>query len=134
MSFCTTRRVEFSHCDPAGIVFYPRYFEMLNSVVEELFSRHVGKDFAQMHLVEGYGVPTVHLDVDFMRPGRLGDELNFELTVQRVGRSSADLRVSAAIDGAERLVIKQTIVWMELSAGKSAPWPTDVAAKLKELI
>jgi 4-hydroxybenzoyl-CoA thioesterase len=26
--------VRFAHCDPAGIVFYARYFEMINGVVE----------------------------------------------------------------------------------------------------
>ena len=33
MAFIAQRKVRFQHCDPAGIVFYPRYFEMLNSVV-----------------------------------------------------------------------------------------------------
>ena len=33
MTFTTQRKVRFQHCDPAGIVFYPRYFEMINSVV-----------------------------------------------------------------------------------------------------
>ena len=33
--------IEFNHCDPAGIVFYPRYFEMTNSVVENFFADEV---------------------------------------------------------------------------------------------
>ena len=32
--FERNKRVRFAHCDPAGIVFYPRYFEMLNELVE----------------------------------------------------------------------------------------------------
>ena len=40
-------QIEFNHCDPAGIVFYPRYFEMTNSVVENFFADVVGRSFAQ---------------------------------------------------------------------------------------
>ena len=29
--------VQFAHCDPAGIVFYARYFEIINEVVEDWF-------------------------------------------------------------------------------------------------
>ncbi|MFD1807906.1 hypothetical protein ACFSHQ_06310 [Gemmobacter lanyuensis] len=32
-------QIEFNHCDPAGIVFYPRYFEMTNSVIENFLPR-----------------------------------------------------------------------------------------------
>ncbi|CPO21707.1 4-hydroxybenzoyl CoA thioesterase [Bordetella pertussis] len=33
--FVSEVEVRFRHCDPAGIVFYPRYFEMINDFVEE---------------------------------------------------------------------------------------------------
>ena len=35
MAFVFPQKVRFQHCDPAGIVFYPRYFEMLNTTIEE---------------------------------------------------------------------------------------------------
>ena len=35
--FSFSQDIGFRHCDPAGIVFYPRYFEMMNDAVE-LFS------------------------------------------------------------------------------------------------
>ena len=34
--FTAEMTVAFRHCDPAGIVFYPRYFEMINDFVEAL--------------------------------------------------------------------------------------------------
>ena len=42
MTYTRHIRIEFNHCDPAGIVFYPRYFEMTNSVVENFFADVVG--------------------------------------------------------------------------------------------
>ena len=38
MHFTYKQKVLFKHCDPAGIVFYPRFFEMINDAVEALFS------------------------------------------------------------------------------------------------
>ena len=37
--FSHEQRVRFGHCDPAGIVFYPRYFEMINLTGRGLGSR-----------------------------------------------------------------------------------------------
>ena len=33
----STVLVRFADCDPAGIVFYPRYMEMFNALVEDWF-------------------------------------------------------------------------------------------------
>lgn len=41
-------QIEFNHCDPAGIVFYPRYFEMVNSVIENFFA-DVGRALIRCH-------------------------------------------------------------------------------------
>ncbi|MCV2865872.1 hypothetical protein [Defluviimonas sp. WL0075] len=57
-------RVEFNHCDPAGIVFYPRYFEMTNSVCERFFREVAGHSCAAM-MVAGEGVPTERMEADF---------------------------------------------------------------------
>ena len=38
MSFQISTKVRFGDVDPAGIVFYPRYFEMLNAAVEDWFT------------------------------------------------------------------------------------------------
>lgn len=34
MEFSYRQKVLFMHYDPAGIVFFPRYFEMMNDCVE----------------------------------------------------------------------------------------------------
>ena len=60
-------RIEFNHCDPAGIVFYPRYFEMTNSTVETFFREVAGHSYAAM-MESGEGVPTARLEVNFHAP------------------------------------------------------------------
>ena len=35
-AFTRTVPIRFSHCDPAGIVYFPHYFDMFNGLVEEV--------------------------------------------------------------------------------------------------
>ncbi len=61
-------RIEFNHCDPAGIVFFPRYFEMLNSQVENFFRDVLDYPFEKMMFGDGHAVPTVHFEIAFAIP------------------------------------------------------------------
>ncbi|MDN3559210.1 acyl-CoA thioesterase [Vreelandella neptunia] len=122
MAFTTQRKVRFQHCDPAGIVFYPRYFEMINSVVEDWFEEIVQSDFNQLHVESGTGVPTAAIDTQFHAPSRLGERLTFELAVQTVGRSSLTLQITAYCGEQKRLTINSTLVYVDLNSGKPMPW------------
>ncbi|WP_414901681.1 acyl-CoA thioesterase [Sphingomonas flavalba] len=130
MSFVARRAVRFAHVDAAGIVFYPRYFEMLNATVEDFFAGHVGVDFATLHLKRGLAIPTVKLDVDFVAPSRLGETLAFHLTVERVGDSSLHLTVEVRCGDTVRLRAAVVIVSMAMATGRSQPWPDDIRAAL----
>ena len=63
MAFQKLVKVRFQHCDPAGIVFYPRYFEMVNAVVEDWFEE-MGEPFATLRTESALVVPTVQLGSD----------------------------------------------------------------------
>lgn len=129
MSYRRRIGIEFNHCDPAGIVFYPRYFEMTNSVVENFFADDLGHSFRRM-MDEGNGVPTARLEVDFRAPSRLGEVLEFTLDVLRVGGSSVGLRQVARCGGAVRMEAGITLVWVD-AAGRPARWPDDIRAGLE---
>lgn len=113
--------IEFNHCDPAGIVFYPRYFEMTNSVVENFYREIIGFPFARM-MAEGRGIPTARIEIDFRAPSRLGEVLRFTLAVTRLGRASVTFRIAADCAGATRLSGLFTLVWVD-AGGRPDPWP-----------
>lgn len=121
-------RVEFNHCDPAGIVFYPRYFEMTNSVCENFFREVVGYSYHAM-MDDGIGVPTARVETDFRAPSRLGDVLDWDLGVARLGGSSATFRLRARCGGEERLEARITLVWLS-PEGRPARWPERIRAAL----
>ena len=120
--------IEFNHCDPAGIVFYPRYFEMTNHICENFFREVVGVPFAAM-MAQKAGVPTVRIEVDFRNPSRLGDVLDVTLQIKKIGRSSLVVEIAATCLGEHRLTVALTLCWM--SGMAAAPWPDAMRAKLQ---
>jgi 4-hydroxybenzoyl-CoA thioesterase len=123
MAFTTTHVVRFQHCDPAEIVFYPRYYEMLNATIEEWFEARLALSFAEIHGAMGRGVPTVAQKARYHRPSRLGDRLDFTLTPVRLGGSSVTLSVEATCRGEPRASFTTTLVWFAKSDGRPRPWP-----------
>lgn len=129
MSYVRTISVEFNHCDPAGIVFYPRYFEMINSTIENFFLEVVEYSFRRM-MIEGFGVPAVRIETEFRAPSRLGDRLDFALEVLKQGNSSVSFAISARCMGELRLEAQMTLVWVGTN-GRAASWPAAIRQALK---
>lgn len=131
MIFTYREEVSFKHVDPAGIIFYPRYMEMVNSTIEAFFKDYVEYSFTQMIVNDGKGVPTVKLEVDFSAPSVMEDMLVFDLSIIHIGRSSADLMISCHCGGEERMSVRITIVFMDRKSRKSEAWPADIKQKLE---
>lgn len=129
MLYHRTIPVEFNHCDPAGIVFYPRYFEMTNSVVENFFGAQLGYGFAQM-MAQARGVPTARLEAQFVAPSRLGDILDFSLEIKRIGETSVSFTLTCTSRGDLRMTVDLTLVWVAVG-GRPAPWPEAIRASMQ---
>jgi len=124
---CTVR---FSHCDPAGIVFFPQYFVLLNGVVEDWFTHALGIDYAHLIGHQRIGLPTVSLQCDFLAPSRMGEQIEFKLRVGRIGRRSLTVEVECVgIDGI-RLRLRQVLVTTSLIDHRAINIPADVLAAI----
>jgi 4-hydroxybenzoyl-CoA thioesterase len=84
--FIKTEKIRFKHVDYAGIVFYPRFLEMLNDLVEDWFEEVLEQPFSKMHQTNG--IPTVDLKVQFKNAARLGQVLQKKLWVKNIGFAS----------------------------------------------
>lgn len=87
MKFTKQEEVRFKHVDFAGIVFYPRFLEMLNDLVEDWFAEALDRPFSKIH-EEQEGIPTVDLKVQFKKAARIGDVLRKSLWVVKLGGAS----------------------------------------------
>lgn len=84
--FTKQEKIKFKHIDYAGIVFYPRFLEMLNDLVEDWFEEALDRPFSKMH--ETNGIPTVDLKIQFKNAARLGEVLTKKLWVKDLGFAS----------------------------------------------
>jgi 4-hydroxybenzoyl-CoA thioesterase len=121
MIFRCQKLIRFAHCDPAGIVFYPRYIELCAEAVEDWFSKGLGTSFWDLHKDQRLGIPTVHLEVNFATPSRHGDRLDFLLSVARIGNSSMTLDVIVECEGQRRFRERLTVVMVSMDTMKSVP-------------
>ncbi len=130
MIFEMKQKVLFKHCDPAGIVFYPRYFEMMNDCVEAFFDEALQVPFETLHK-SGNGSPTAQIETRFARPSYHGDHLVLRLCLSRVGPRSATYRMKALCADETRFDTTATLVHVD-SNGKSTPWPDDMRSRMQE--
>jgi 4-hydroxybenzoyl-CoA thioesterase len=132
-----TVRIEWGDCDPAGIVFYPRYFAMFDHSTTSLITAATGLskyDLIQIYDFAGY--PMVDTRARFMIPCRFGEDVTIESTFAKIGRSSFDIEHRVFKKGELCLEGFETRVWVgrdpaDATKIKSKPIPEDLVAKFR---
>ncbi len=126
----------FGDCDPAGIVYFPRFFDWFHQAMEAWFGDAL--DLPYHELLKAYGLPAVHTEADYSVPVRFGECVDVELRVGRIGTSSIvlDYRVVAPHTRALHATGSTTCVLMGMVPGspehmKAVPFPTDLRDRLE---
>lgn len=113
--------VRFGDCDPAGIVYFPRFFAMFHDSMESWFSAGLGIAYASVVTGRKLGFPAVHTESDFRRPCALGDSIAVELRVTALGRSSIVLGYTVRGSAGDlRLTGATTCVVMDLDPASTS--------------
>ena len=128
--------IEWGHCDPAGIVFNPRFQEYFDWSCVALLQAATGLTKTQMRDLYNFkGIPIVSVQAKFISSITYDDEVAIFSAVVGVKRSSMDFRHCLTSRGQVSVECSQTRVWCvadpENSARpKSSPIPADVVSKL----
>lgn len=83
-------RVEWAHCDPAGIIFNPHYYIWMDAGTHALLQA-AGFDFigeARHHNGGFVGCPLVSSGMDFKRPLYFGDVTTLSSQIKKFGNTS----------------------------------------------
>ena len=88
--FCHRRIVRFGECDPAGVVYYPVFFNWFHEAMEAWFEEALEVPYADA--LTQFGFPAAQTEASFKRPFRLGDAVSIELRIKRFGQSSFTLQ------------------------------------------
>jgi 4-hydroxybenzoyl-CoA thioesterase len=129
-------RIVWGDCDPAGIVYYPRYFEMFDTSTTALFERALGMtkyQFLKAH--ESLGYPMVDTRARFLLPTRYGDDVVIETTITEIKRSSFAVTHRLMKDAALAVEGFETRVWVGRDPAdpdkiKAKALPPEILAKL----
>ncbi len=136
-SFINRRQltIEWGHCDPAGIVFNPRFFEMFDTSSWMLFEAVLG--VKSRELVADYGIIGIALvdaRANFLKPAKFGDTIEIASRVSEFRRSSFDVEHRLSVNGEMAVEGAETRVWAvrdKANADKvaTAAIPAEVIAK-----
>ena len=134
-AFRSRQLVRYFHCDPGGIVYFPRFFEMFNAVLEDWFAGALdcpwGTDLMGARKLS---IPTLAIRAEFLRASRLGETLDFILWPTHLGRSSIGLALIGSAEGEERLRAIWTICTASREAFRSVPIPDDLRERMQRLV
>lgn len=129
-----TIQIEWGDCDPANIVYFPRYIEYFDGCTTALF-KHLG--LAKPDIIRKYGIigiPIVDLQARFISPSKFSDEVIVESQVTGWRRSSFSVRHRLYNKRALAVECFETRVWTGLSGAKPGklegrPIPPEVIRK-----
>ena len=120
-------QVGWGDCDPAGIVFFPRFHAWMDGVSHRL-AREMGvsRDAMTAPRSDLLGFPVVTTHAEFLHPARVDDVLEIRGWVTRVGRSSLGIRLDVVRrepDGSETLLARgqETRVFIVHTTGGLKP-------------
>lgn len=129
--------IEWSHCDPAGIVFNSRFFEFFDRSAWLMFEAAL--DVPAHKLSEVYdivGIALVHAEAKFIAPAKFGDIADMESQMVAVHRSSFEVAHRMSIAGSLAVEGLERRVWAARHPDdplrmKARPVPEEVIAKFK---
>ena len=105
--FTSKKRINFYDCDPAGILFYAKLFEISHSVYEEMINSFNLKNNYWNN--EEFVAPIIKTDGAYFKPLRAGETVTINLTVTNRKEYSFELTYEW-IDKSGELVAKARTV------------------------
>ena len=132
MAFRTSVDVRFGDVDHAGIVFYPKFFVFFHEAFEQFFN-DAGFPYHLLIDERRVGFPTVHINCDYKKPLRYGDQLDLELSVSKLGVHSATFRYVGYRhrDGLHAVTAEIVTACVDMQSFQAVAIPDDLRALLQ---
>jgi 4-hydroxybenzoyl-CoA thioesterase len=119
--FTRAHRIEWGQCDPAGIVFAPRYFDMVTENTILLFeAAGLPPKRAMLDREEAAGYPAVELSARFLRPTSYGDTVTIESAAPLFGNSSFTILCRISFENRLCVEVVEKRVWTIRDASRPA--------------
>ena len=137
--FTNTRKlqIEWGHCDPAGIVFNPRFFEYFDWSTVLMFEVALGMTkYDMLRKYDAVGIPIVDSRAKFLRTRRYGEHIEIVSSITKFGRSSFDVHHRLMKDGELSVEAFEVRVWVvrhptDPERVRSHPIPAEVVENFR---
>ncbi len=127
--------IEWGHCDPAGIVFNPRFFEFFDANSWAMFEAALGVKAAELtSTFDIVGIALVGAGANFLKPVKFGDVVEIASHISEFRRSSFNVEHRLSVGGVLAAEGNESRVWAVTDPAdplklKTAPIPAEVIAK-----
>jgi 4-hydroxybenzoyl-CoA thioesterase len=127
--------IAWGDCDPAGIVFNPRFFEFFDASTWQLFDTALGVKPHELNAAYGIiGIPLVDAGANFLKAVKFGDTVEIATRAAKFGRSSFQIDHRLSVGGDLHVEGNETRVWAASDPAdpdriKGVPIPAEVIAK-----
>ena len=127
--------IRFAHCDPAGIIFFPQYLVLFNGLVEDWFNEALHVPYADMVAQHRTGLPIVHLECDFRAITKMGEMVEFGLSVAKLGTRSLTLKLDCiGADGQLRVACEKVLVFTSLETHQAIAAPAHIRLAIEKFM
>ncbi|MEJ2618397.1 MAG: thioesterase family protein [Ignavibacteriaceae bacterium] len=125
--FAVKKRINFYDCDPAGILFFARVYEICHSAYEEMIrSFNLGEDYWTN---ENYLVPILKSEASYHKPIKFGEMITVEIVVGNLRDSSFELNYEVKNDKREVCTkVKTAHIFVDKKSWKK----TEIVEEVKE--
>lgn len=104
--------VAWGDCDPAGIVFNPRFFEYFDASTWLLFEAALGVKPQDLSATYGViGIPLVDARANFLKAVKFGDTVEIASRATKFGRTSLEIEHRLSVGGELHIEGNETRVW-----------------------
>lgn len=121
--------VAFDEADGEGIVFFGNYFRIAHRALEAYLPQ-IGIPWKMWFDHESWGAPLKHVEAEYMRPLRPGQNFTVAVRIARLGETSVTFEMDFCSDAAVTARIKTTHVFMDRKTGTKTPIPQNIRESL----
>jgi len=126
--------IRFSNCDPAGIVYFPEFFDLINSLVEDWFTVGMDTSYADLMMRQRIGTPTIDIQCEFIKPCRYGEHLKMELAVTKLGRTSFHLTETGTVAGELRWRTRHVLCFISNETYRPVAIPEALSERMRAFV
>ncbi len=136
MAFTSLLKIRFDDVDGAGIVYYPQFFHLCHKAFEDFFDDAASVSYPRLINEFRRGFPTVAINSEFTASLRYGDIALVQLTIEKIGTSSATFgyKIRRKQDSKLCFTAQITKVLMDLDSNAVLPIPEDMRTLFQNIL